>query len=158
MILPEEYDLPGLDDSKKLSLKKREELFEQIQRQAIAWAVASATLGEIEELNILWAAMLAMRRAVEALAIKADYALIDGQVKPRLQIPCAAIVRGDALCASIAAASILAKVARDRHMQWLDTQYPGYGFARHKGYATKAHYAALEELGPCEIHRKSFLK
>ena len=158
VILPEEYDLPGLADSKKLSPKRREELFGQIQQQAVAWAVASATLEEIEELKILWAAMLSMQRATEALAVPADYALIDGNFTPQLSIPCEAVVKGDSLCASIAAASVLAKVTRDRHMEWLDSQYPGYGFAQHKGYATKAHYAALTELGPCEIHRKSFLK
>jgi len=158
VILPAQYELPGLDDSKKLTAKKREELFGLIQQQAVAWAVASASLEEIEALNILWASMLAMRRAVEALAVPADYALADGNTRPRLDIPCEAVVKGDAVCASIAAASILAKVARDREMDWLDTQYPGYGFARHKGYPTKAHYEALGRLGPCAIHRRAFLK
>jgi len=158
VILPETYDLPRLNDSKKLSPKAREALFEMIQQQAVAWAIASASIEEIEQLNILHAALLAMQRAVEALACPADYALIDGNFKPPLGIPCEAVIKGDAICASIAAASILAKVARDREMVHLDTRYPGYGFAQHKGYGTKAHYAALEALGPCEIHRKSFLK
>ena len=157
VILPPDYDLPGLDDSKKLSPKKREALFALIQQQAVAWAVASASVEEIERLNILHAALLAMRRAVEALAPPASFALADGNFKPPLDIPCEAVVKGDAVCASIAAASILAKVVRDREMAWLDTQYPGYGFAQHKGYGTKIHYAALKELGPCEVHRKGFL-
>jgi len=156
VILPQTYDLPGLADSKKLSAPKREALFEQIQRQAIAWAIASASLAEIERLNILHAALLAMQRAVEALQTPAGFALVDGNQKPKLQIPCETVVKGDSLCASIAAASILAKVARDRHMLWLDKQHPGYGFAQHKGYATKAHYAALAQLGPCAVHRLGF--
>jgi len=157
VILPEQYDLPNLNDSKKLSPKKREVLFEQIQQQAVAWAIASASVAEIEQLNILQAALLAMQRAIEALAKPADYALIDGNKAPVLAIACEAVVRGDSLCASIAAASILAKVARDREMEFLDARYPGYGFAQHKGYGTKMHYAALAQLGPCEIHRRSFL-
>lgn len=156
VILPEKYDLPGLDDSKKLSEKKREALFGAIQEQAAAWAIASASLEEIERLNILHAALLAMTRAVEALPVPADYALIDGNQRPKLAVPCETIVKGDALCASIAAASVLAKVARDRAMEALDEQYPGYGFARHKGYPTAAHYEALACLGPCPVHRKTF--
>ena len=158
VILPERYYLPGLADSKKLTPKKRDELFEQIQQQAIAWAIASASVEEIEQLNILQAALLAMQRAARTLACPADYALIDGNKAPTLEIPCEAVIRGDAACASIAAASVLAKVARDREMQFLDERYPGYGFAQHKGYGTKAHYAALRQFGPCEIHRRSFLK
>jgi len=156
VILPEKYDLPGLADSKKLTHKQCEVLFEQIQQQAVAWAIASASLEEIAQLNILHAAMLAMQRAVNALAMPADYALIDGNRLPALEIPAAYIIKGDGLCASIAAASVLAKVARDRHMVALDKLYPGYGLAKHKGYPTAAHYAALAELGPCAVHRQSF--
>ena len=156
VILPAKVDLPGLNDSKLLTPKRRDKLFGMIQSQAVAWAVASATLEEIEELNILWAAMLAMRRAVEALTVPADFALVDGNRAPEFSIPCEAIVGGDGLCASIAAASILAKVTRDREMEWLDRQYPGYGFARNKGYGTAEHYEALERLGPCAAHRKGF--
>jgi len=158
VVLPAQYDLPKLNDSKKLSPKARKLLFGQIQQQAIAWAIASSSVAEIEQLNILQATLLAMRRAVEALGAPTDFALIDGNIKPPLQIPCETVVKGDAVCASIAAASILAKVARDREMVWLDERYPGYGFAQHKGYGTKAHYAALETLGPCAVHRKSFLR
>ena len=156
VILPQAYDLPGLADSKKLSPKARDILFEQIQQQAVAWAIASASLEEIEQLNILHAALLAMQRAIEALQIPADFALVDGNFMPQLAIPCETIIKGDSICASIAAASILAKVARDREMQFLDTRYPGYGFAQHKGYPTKAHYAALAALGPCAAHRMGF--
>lgn len=157
VILPPKYKLPGLNDSKKLTPKRRDALFEEITAQAVAWAVANATLEEIAQLNILRAALLAMTRAVEALTCPADYALVDGNQLPRLALPCRTIIQGDARCASIAAASILAKVARDRAMIALDAQYPGYGFAQHKGYGTKAHYEALERLGPCAVHRKSFI-
>jgi len=156
VILPDTYDLPGLADSKQLTPKRRELLFEQIQQQAVAWAIASADLEEIAQLNILHAAMLAMQRAVATLAVPADYALIDGNKLPALDIPAECIIKGDSLCASIAAASVLAKVARDRHMAALDKLHPDYGFAQHKGYPTQAHYAALAEFGPCAIHRKSF--
>jgi ribonuclease HII len=156
VILPEGYDLPGLGDSKKLTEKRRGALFGQIQAQAAAWAVACATVEEIERMNILHAALLAMRRAVEALRPPADFALVDGNRRPPLGIPCEPIVRGDALCASVAAASVLAKVARDRSMEALDAAYPGYGFARHKGYPTPAHYEALARLGPCPVHRRGF--
>ena len=125
VILPRAYDLPGLADSKKLSPRARESLFELIQRQAVAWAIASASLEEIEQLNILHAALLAMRRAIEALQISADFALVDGNFMPTLAIPCETVIKGDSVCASIAAASILAKVARDREMQHLDSRYPG---------------------------------
>ena len=158
VILPEEYDLPGLDDSKKLTAKARERLYESIKAQAVAWAVGIATVDEIAEINILRAALLAMKRAVEALPVPAAFALIDGNQRPPLSIPCETLVHGDARCASIAAASILAKVSRDRAMVALDEQYPGYGFAQHKGYGTRAHYEALEQLGPCFVHRLSFLQ
>ena len=157
VILPAEYDMPGLNDSKKCSEKARERLFEAIQSQAVAWAVGISTVEEIAQINILRAALLAMKRAAEALSPPAAFALVDGNQRPPLSIPCETIVRGDALCASIAAASILAKVSRDHAMAALDAQYPGYGFAKHKGYGTKAHYEALEKLGPCEVHRLGFL-
>ncbi|MCL2494148.1 MAG: ribonuclease HII [Oscillospiraceae bacterium] len=157
VILPEAYDLPGLNDSKQCTAKTREALYEAIKEQAVAWAVGISTVEEIAQINILRAALLAMRRAVEALPVPAAFALADGLQRPPLSIPCEAIVRGDARCASIAAASIIAKVSRDRAMVKLDEQYPGYGFAQHKGYGTKAHYEALEKLGPCFVHRLSFL-
>lgn len=159
VILPQHCELPGLNDSKKLSPKKREALFLPIQQQAIAFAVAFATVEEIERLNILNATFLAMSRAVQALQTPADFALIDGnRLPPQLAIPCKAVVKGDSLSLSIAAASVLAKVSRDRLMPQLDAQYPGYGFAVHKGYGTAAHIAKIKELGPCPCHRLSFLK
>ncbi|MDR1928290.1 MAG: ribonuclease HII [Oscillospiraceae bacterium] len=158
VILPPGCDLPGLNDSKKLSPQKREQLFGAIQAQALAWSVAFATVEEIERINILQAALLAMKRAAEGLLPPADFALIDGNQKPPLSIPCETLVKGDSLCASIAAASILAKVARDRQMLLLEERYPGYGFARHKGYGTRQHYEALARLGPCPVHRKRFLR
>ena len=157
VMLPDTYDLPGLNDSKKLSAKQRDVLEKLIKEQAAAWAVAFATVEEIERINILRASLLAMGRAVEALRPAAEFALVDGNFLPSLKIPGRAVVRGDARCASIAAASILAKTARDRAMAALDEEYPGYGFARHKGYGTKAHYEALQKLESCPIHRRSFL-
>ncbi|MCL2301470.1 MAG: ribonuclease HII [Firmicutes bacterium] len=157
VILPEEYDLPGLNDSKQCSEKTRERLYDAITSQAIAWAIGIASVEEIAKLNILRASLLAMKRAVEALPQPAAFALVDGNQRPPLTIPCEALVHGDARCASVAAASILAKVARDRAMTALDAQYPGYGFAQHKGYGTRAHYEALERLGPCYVHRLGFL-
>jgi len=157
VILPETYDLPGLNDSKQCSAKARAKLCESIKAQAIAWAVGIATVDEIAQINILRAALLAMKRAVEALPEPAAFALVDGNQRPPLSIPCEAVVRGDARCASIAAASIIAKVTRDHAMAALDEVYPGYGFARHKGYGTRAHYEALEKLGPCFVHRLGFL-
>ena len=157
VILPQAYDLPDLNDSKKLSAKQRDILERLIKEQAVAWAVALATVEEIERINILRASLLAMKRAVEALAVRADYALVDGNFLPALQIPGRAVIKGDARAASVAAASILAKTARDRAMAALGELYPGYGFAQHKGYGTKAHYEALEKLEPCPIHRRTFL-
>ena len=157
VILPETWDLPGLNDSKQCSAKSRETLYDAITKQAISWAVGIATVDEIAEINILRAALLAMKRAVEALQPPAAFALVDGNQRPLLSIPCETIVRGDARCASIAAASIVAKVTRDRAMVALDDEYPGYGFAQHKGYGTRAHYEALEKLGPCFVHRLGFL-
>ena len=158
VILPPDCDIPGLNDSKKLSEKKREALFPVIQEKALAFGIGWATAEEIDRVNILQATFLAMARAVEALPTPADYALVDGNRRPPLGMPVQTLVGGDGLSASIAAASILAKVTRDRWMEELDGQYPQYGFAVHKGYGTKRHYAALTEFGPCPIHRRSFLK
>ena len=158
VILPERFSLPGLDDSTKLSAKKREQLYDEICSQAAAWCVASASEAEIDELNILQATFLAMRRACEGLAVPAAYALVDGNRMPPLAIPGETIVKGDARSASIAAASILAKVSRDRYMEEMDALYPQYQFARHKGYGTKLHVELLRQYGPCPIHRRSFLK
>ncbi|MDR1464613.1 MAG: ribonuclease HII [Oscillospiraceae bacterium] len=158
VILPSDCVIEGLDDSKKLTPARRETLCEVISERALAAYVALATVAEIERINILRAALLAMRRAVDGLNLPADMALVDGNQPPPLEIPCQTIVRGDARCASIAAASILAKVSRDRAMTALEETYPGYGFAQHKGYGTKVHYEALARLGPCPAHRMSFLK
>ena len=157
VILPKGLVIDGLDDSKKLSEKKREALFDIIQKEAISFSVAWATRSEIDELNILGATMLAMHRAVEGLDIPADFALIDGNTARGFSIPVKTIVKGDAKSPSIAAASILAKVTRDRQCLELDMKYPEYGFKKHKGYPTKDHMNKLREIGPCEEHRKSFL-
>ena len=156
-ILPEGFVPEGLDDSKKLTEKKREALYEKITESAVAYAIASASVEEIEEMNILNAALLAMRRAIEALAPAADFALIDGNVCRDFPLPAKAIVGGDALVPSIAAASILAKVARDRVCYELDREYPEYGFAKHKGYGTKLHKEALIAHGPSPVHRPTFV-
>lgn len=158
VILPPGFLLPGLDDSKKLSEKRRELLFDEICAQASAYCIAAATVAEIESMNILRAAMLAMQRAVEGLGIAVDCALVDGNCAPPLSVPVQTVVKGDATSANIAAASVLAKVARDRYMRGLDAQYPQYGFAKHKGYGTKLHYEALREYGVSPVHRPSFLK
>ena len=150
--------IDGLNDSKKLSEKKREVLYEQIKNSAVAYNIAFATEKEIDEMNILNATFLAMRRAVEGLSVSPDIALIDGNRSPVLSIPSRTVVKGDSLSASIAAASILAKVERDRLMKILDEKYPQYAFEKHKGYGTKLHIEAIRKFGPCEIHRKSFLK
>ena len=157
VILPAEADLPGLNDSKKLSEKKREQLFPEIQRIALAWSVAFATVEEIEQRNILGATMLAMNRAIAGLSLKPELALIDGNRNKEIEMPSRCVVHGDARCASIAAASILAKVSRDHLMVELSREYPQYGFEQHKGYGTRAHYEALREYGPCPAHRPSFL-
>jgi ribonuclease HII len=156
-ILPEGFVPEGLDDSKKLTEKKREALYDKITESAVAYAIASASVEEIEEMNILNAALLAMRRAIEALAPAADFALIDGNVCRDFPLPAKAIVGGDALVPSIAAASILAKVARDRVCYELDREYPEYGFAKHKGYGTKLHKEALLAHGPSPVHRPTFV-
>ena len=157
VILPPETELPGLNDSKKLSEKKREQLFPEIQQIALAWSVAFASVEEIEERNILGATMLAMNRAIAGLSLTPDLALIDGNRNKEIEVPSRYVVHGDARCASIAAASILAKVSRDHLMLELAREYPQYGFEKHKGYGTRAHYAALREYGPCPAHRPSFL-
>ncbi|MGM3424623.1 ribonuclease HII [Pseudomonas sp. MS15a(2019)] len=146
----------GLNDSKKLSLTRREALFDEIQEKALAWCVARAEVAEIDQLNILHATMLAMQRAVEGLRVQPRLALIDGNRCPRLAVPSSPVVKGDSQVPAIAAASILAKVTRDREMQVLDTLYPGYGLAGHKGYPTAEHLDALRRLGPTPIHRRSF--
>lgn len=148
--------IQGLNDSKKLSEARREVLFDEIQEKALAWCIARAEVEEIDRLNILHATMLAMQRAVEGLSVLPRLALIDGNRCPALSVPSAAVVQGDASVPAIAAASILAKVSRDREMQALDLVYPGYGLAGHKGYPTPAHLQALESLGPTPIHRRSF--
>lgn len=158
VILPQGLELPGLNDSKKLTEKQRGALFDVIKEQAVSFGIAFATVEEIEEYNILGATFLAMRRAVEQLNIVPALALVDGNRDPGLGIPTETVVKGDGKCADIAAASILAKVTRDRYMLELAKQYPEYGFEKHKGYGTKAHYAALREFGPSPIHRPSFLK
>ncbi len=157
VILPCGLVIPGLDDSKKLSEKKREALFDIIRKESI-YAIAWATPAEIDELNILNATMLAMRRAVNMLPQKADFALIDGNCSRGFDIPTQTVIGGDAKSMSIAAASILAKVTRDRQCLEMDAAYPAYGFAGHKGYPTKAHKQKVMELGPCPEHRRSFLK
>ena len=159
VILPEDACIPGLNDSKKLSEKKREQLFDVITGKALAYCVAYGTLEEIEEFNILEATFLAMNRAVEGLKIKSDFALIDGNRAPKgIKIPCETVVKGDAKSMSVAAASVLAKVSRDRLMLEYDKKYPLYDFKKHKGYGTKEHTELIKKYGPCEIHRLSFLK
>lgn len=157
-ILPTGFYIEGLNDSKKLSPKKRKQVFEQIVENALAYCIAEASVEEIDELNILEADMLAMRRAVEGLKIKADYAIIDGNISRGFPIPTMTVIRGDATSPSIAAASILAKVTRDEMCEQMDRDYPEYGIAKHKGYGTKAHMEALRKYGPSPIHRKKFIR
>ena len=163
VILPRELSIPGLDDSKKLTEKKREALFDIITAQAEAWAIARVEAAEIDEMDILNARMLAMQRAIDALTVKPDMALIDGNrdhgSRCAIRTPHITIIKGDGSSASIAAASILAKVARDRYVSGeLHEQYPQYQFPKHKGYGTKLHYEMLDAYGPCPEHRKTFLK
>lgn len=163
VILPRELDIPGLNDSKKLTEKKREALYSIITAQAEAWSVARVEAAEIDEMDILNARMLAMQRAIGGLSVPPDLALIDGNrdhgSRYAITAPHVTIVKGDGKSASIAAASILAKVSRDRYVSgWLDAQYPQYQFARHKGYGTKLHYEMLDRYGPCPAHRRTFLK
>lgn len=158
VILPWDHQIPGLTDSKKLSDKRRRELFPVIQEQAIAYGIGWASEQEIDEINILQATFLAMNRALAQLGTQADLALVDGNRDPGFPIPVKTVVKGDSLSANIAAASVLAKVSRDDVMLELAKEYPQYGFEVHKGYGTKAHYAALTEFGACPIHRRTFLK
>lgn len=158
VILPPHAEIPGLNDSKKLSDKRRRELFPVICEQALAYGIAFATEEEIDEINILQATFLAMQRALDQLKIRPDLALIDGNRQKDFGLPVKTVVKGDSLSANIAAASILAKVTRDDLMVRQAEQFPQYGFEIHKGYGTRAHYAALEQFGPCPIHRKTFLK
>lgn len=158
VILPEGLEIPGLNDSKKLTDKKRRELFPIIEEQALAYGIGWASQEEIDDINILQATFLAMSRAVEQLNIRPDLALVDGNRAPTLDLPVETVVKGDSLSASIAAASVLAKVSRDDVMLRMAEEYPGYGFEVHKGYGTKAHYGALRTFGPSPIHRRTFLK
>ena len=158
VILPPHVEIPGLNDSKKLTDKRRRELYPIIQEQAIAYGIALVDHNTIDEINILQATYLAMEQAITQLKVRPDLALVDGNRAKDFGVPVETVVSGDSLSASIAAASILAKVTRDDLMLEMENEYPGYGFAVHKGYGTKAHYAALEQLGPCPIHRMTFLK
>ena len=158
VILPPDIQIEGLNDSKKLTDKKRRALYDVITEQAVSYGIAFADEQEIDEVNILQATFLAMRRAFEKLTVTPDIALIDGNRAPGLSCRERTVVHGDALSASVAAASILAKVTRDRLMEEYDAQYPQYGFAVHKGYGTQRHYAALREFGACPIHRQTFLR
>jgi Ribonuclease HII len=156
VILDPDRRIKGLNDSKQLSEARREELYEEIQEKALCWAVARASVEEIDTLNILQASLLAMKRAVEGLSVQPDFVYVDGNRTPRWSYACEAVVQGDGRLASIAAASILAKVSRDREMCALEERYPGYGFVNHKGYPTPEHLDALRRLGPSPIHRRSF--
>lgn len=158
VILKEDTEIEGLNDSKKLTERKREQLFDVIREKAVAYSVAFASVEEIEELNILGATFLAMQRAVKGLSVKADFAIIDGNRLPKLDIAARPVIKGDMHSMSVAAASVLAKVTRDRLLLEYDKQYPEYKFSAHKGYGTKVHYEAIREHGITPIHRKSFLK
>lgn len=157
-ILPRGLEIEGLNDSKKLTEKRRDALYDVIKEKAVSYGIAFATVEEIEELNILGATYLAMNRAIEQLSVTPELALIDGNRNAGIQVNSQPVVKGDSKCADIAAASILAKVTRDRYMLELDKEYPMYGFAKHKGYGTKDHYAAIREHGISPAHRPSFLK
>lgn len=158
VILPLDFEIEGINDSKKLSEKKREKLYDVITENALAYSVSMVDAKTVDEINILQATFLAMRNAVNGLSVKPDLALIDGNQKPHLEIEERTVVKGDAKSVSIAAASILAKVTRDRYMIELDKKYPEYCFSKHKGYGTKLHYEMIEKYGICPEHRKSFLK
>lgn len=157
-ILPSGLYIEGLNDSKKLTAKRRDKIFEEIKSNAVAYSIAFASVEEINELNILEATLLAMRRAIDGLSVKADYALIDGNVCRGFQLPAQYVIHGDAISPSIAAASILAKVTRDRLCDELDREYPQYGIAKNKGYGTKQHMDALRRYGPTPIHRTQFIR
>jgi ribonuclease HII len=156
VILQADHGIIGLADSKKLSEKKRERLYDEIMQRALAVSIGRAEVNEIDEINILNAALLAMQRAIESLSITPTHVLVDGNRCPEVSMPITAVIKGDEKIESISAASIIAKVTRDREMLDLDQQYPGYAFAAHKGYGTKKHMESLRELGPCPIHRRSF--
>ena len=159
VILPTDAVIEGLDDSKKLSEKKRERLYDEITKKAVAYCVAYGTLEEIESVNILEATFIAMNRAIDGLKVKPDFAIIDGNRVPKgIKIPCATLVKGDSKSMSVAAASVLAKVTRDRLMLTYDEKYPQYNFKKHKGYGTKEHTLLIQQYGPSPIHRLSFLK
>lgn len=158
VVLPKDFIIEGVNDSKKLTEKKREELFKIIKEKSLAYSIASASEKEIDEINILNATFLAMQRAIENLKIKPDFALIDGNRLPKLEIDAKSVIKGDSLSESIAAASILAKVERDKYMLKMSKIYPEYFFEKHKGYGTKLHVEMLKKYGPSKIHRKSFLK
>lgn len=156
-ILPADHDIPGLNDSKKLSEKKREQLYDVILRESIAWNVALVSPERIDEINILQATYEAMREAVSGLSVRADVLVNDAVTIPGMDLPQVPVIKGDAKCLSVAAASILAKVTRDRLMLEADRLYPEYGFAQHKGYGTRAHIDAIRRYGPCPIHRRTFI-
>ena len=158
VILPAGLYIEGLNDSKKLSEAKREKIFDIIIKEAVAYAICESSVEEINSTDILSASLLAMRRAISSLSIPADYALVDGNVTRGFELPCRAVIHGDAISPSIAAASILAKVTRDRMCKELDEQYPVYGIAKHKGYGTKMHMEALKKYGPAPIHRTKFIR
>lgn len=158
VILPAGLYIEGLNDSKKLTEAKREKIFDIIIKEAVAYAICEASVEEINSTDILSASLLAMRRAISSLPVAADYALIDGNVTRGFELPCRAVVHGDAISPSIAAASILAKVTRDRMCKELDERYPMYGIAKHKGYGTKVHMEALKKYGPAPIHRTKFIR
>ena len=158
VILPRDIDIPGLNDSKKLSEKQRESLYDVIIRESLSYGIAFSTVEEIEQLNILQATFLAMNRAISQLSLEPELALIDGNRNTGIDMPSQCVVKGDSKCADIAAASILAKVTRDRYMYELAREYPQYHFEKHKGYGTKLHYEAIREYGPSPVHRMSFLK
>lgn len=158
VILPSDCVIEGLNDSKKLTEKKRETLFDEIKEKALAYGIASADEKEIDEINILNATFLAMKRAIASLSVRPDLALIDGNQKPHTDIEEVTVIKGDAKSMSIAAASVLAKVSRDRFMLEMAEKYPQYEFARHKGYGTKLHYEKIAQYGVCDIHRRTFLK
>ncbi len=158
VIFDDDVYIEGLNDSKQLTEKKREKLYDEIIAKAKAYCIATASIEEIEDINILGAAMLAMKRACEGLGVKAEYAVADGNKLPPLDIPCEGLVKGDAISASVAAASVLAKVARDRYMLELAEKYPQWQFEKHKGYGTKLHYQMIDEFGESPVHRHSFLK
>ena len=158
VIFPNGVLIEGINDSKKLSEKKREELFSVITQKAMSYSIATASVEEIEDINILNAAMLAMKRAVEALSVTPELVLVDGNKTPDIAPKALAVIKGDAKSQSVAAASILAKVARDRYMREIDLKYPQYQFSKHKGYGTKLHYEMIDKYGVSDIHRMSFLK